>query len=244
MSRVTRPTRTGIGFRSVLAVFLLVLLASTALAQQAYVGRYDFYAGYAYFDSPKISLQENGFHIQAGIKPKTWYVLGFDYSNVTGSATLTPDLLLPSLQQSLGQMLALLAAAGKLPPGYTVVVPTDSSTQTITGGPELTYRRISWLTPFVRPSIGLIREVATPKASDPITSAIIQQLAPSGSKTDWAWFYGAGGGFDVKLTKNVAIRAQADFVWDHLFADILQYGRHTVRFSIGPAFQFGKNIAR
>ena len=242
MKSVIRPGR--IAIRSALLVFLLVLLASAALGQQAYVGRYSFYAGYTYFDSPKLSLQENGFHIQAGIKPTTWYAFGFDYSNATGTATLTPDLLLPLLQQNLGQMLALLAAAGKLPPGYKVVVPADSRTQNITVGPELTYRRISWMSLYLRPSIGLVREVATPRPTDPITTVIVQQLAPSGEKKDWAWFYGAGGGFDVFLNRHFAIRAQADFVWDHLFSDILMEGRHTVRFSVGPAFHFGKNIVK
>jgi hypothetical protein len=31
-------------------------------------------------------------------------------------------------------------------------------------------------------------------------------------------------------------------VHDHLFDDLLQNGRNTVRFAIGPGFQWGKNI--
>jgi hypothetical protein len=33
-------------------------------------------------------------------------------------------------------------------------------------------------------------------------------------------------------------------VWDHLFPDLLQEGRFTVRFSCGPAFNFGSNIRK
>jgi hypothetical protein len=57
-------------------------------------------------------------------------------------------------------------------------------------------------------------------------------------------FVGFGGGFDVLLTKHFGVRTQADLVYDHLFNDILRDGRFTTRFSIGPAFNFGKNIAK
>jgi hypothetical protein len=42
----------------------------------------------------------------------------------------------------------------------------------------------------------------------------------------------------------VGLRMQADFVHDHLFSDLLQNGRNTIRMSIGPCFNFGHNIAR
>jgi hypothetical protein len=47
---------------------------------------------------------------------------------------------------------------------------------------------------------------------------------------------------DVNITKRFGIRVQADFVHDHLFDDILKDARNTVRFSIGPAIQFGSNV--
>jgi len=55
---------------------------------------------------------------------------------------------------------------------------------------------------------------------------------------------GFGGGFDILASKHLAIRTQADLVYDHLFNDLLKDGRWTVRFSAGPAFNFGKNIAK
>jgi len=70
------------------------------------------------------------------------------------------------------------------------------------------------------------------------------QLAPSGQKTDNTVFYGFGGGVDYNFSKHVAVRVQADFVRDHLFNDLLQNARNTVRFSIGPALNFGPNIAK
>ena len=221
---------------------LALLSGFSALAQQTYVGRYDIYGGFLYFDSPSINLAERGFHLQAGTRLKTWLSFGFDYTIDTGHTALGPNLFTTTLQTQLGAELAALAAAGKLPPGYSLSVPIDSSTQTYALGPELAYRRWSRVTLFARPAIGVIHETATPRPSDPITAAIVAQLAPGGKKTDWTPFYGAGGSVDVNLTKYFGVRFSADFVHDHLFSDILKNGRNTYRLAVGPVFQFGPNI--
>jgi hypothetical protein len=71
---------------------------------------------------------------------------------------------------------------------------------------------------------------------------VVEQLTPSGDKLDWTGFYGVSGGFDFLPAKHFGLRVQADLVYDHLFNDILKDGRKTVRFSIGPTFNFGKNV--
>lgn len=219
-----------------------ILLVIPALAQQDYVGRFDAYAGFGYLDSPHINLQERGFHLQTGVRVRRWLTFGFDYSNTSGNTDLTPNLLLTSLQQQLGSQLQQLAAAGLLPPGYTLAVPIHSVTQNFAAGPQVSYHGFKYATLFIRPSIGAVHEVATPHPTDPIATGIVAQLVPSGKKTDWTGFYGFGGGVDVNVSRHVAIRLQADFVHDHLFSDLLKDGRNTVRLSIGPAFQFGKNV--
>jgi len=223
---------------------LLLLLASAAVGQQTYVTRYDLFTGYAFLDSPKVGLFENGFQTQFGFRPKRWVSIGFDYSISNGNLTLTPDLLPTALQQQLGAQLGGLAAAGLIPPGYSLVVPATSTTQSFALGPQLAYRHFSKVTFFLRPSMGAIREVATPKPKDPIAAAIAAQLAPAGKKTDTTGFYGFGYGFDILLSRHFAIRTQGDLVWDHLFNDLLRDGRWTTRFSIGPCFNFGPNILR
>ena len=231
--------------RMLLLLTSAVLLASApTLGQQQYVSRYDLFAGYTFLDSPKVKLFENGFHFQFGVRPKRWYSLGFDYSVSGGSLTLTPNLLTPAWQQQLGGLLQELGAAGQLPPGYTVVVPANSLTQTLTAGPQLAYRHFSKVTLFVRPDLGAIHEVATPQPKDPITKLIVGALTPTGKKTDWTVFYGFGGGIDFLFSKHIALRVQADLVYNHLFSDILQDGRLTTRFSVGPCFNFGKNIPK
>jgi hypothetical protein len=234
--------------RVITTLFLLTLalpLASvTAHGQQSYVSRYNIYTGYAFLDSPHVSLFENGSHFQFGVNPKTWLALGFDYSISSGNLTLTPGLLTPAWQQQLTGLLEQLAAAGQLPAGYTVAVPSHSLTQTFAGGPQLEYRHFKKVTLFLRPSVGAIHEVATPQPADAISKIIVAALAPTGKKTDSTLFYGFGGGVDFNVTKHIGLRVQADLVYDHLFSDILQDGRLTTRFSVGPNFNLGKNIAK
>lgn len=229
----------GRAIRFALAIFAA---APFAFAQQSYVSRYDLFTGYTFLDSPSVGLFENGFHTQVGMRTSKWLALGFDYSISTGNLNITPDLLPSGLQQQLGAQLAALAAAGKLPPGYSLVVPTDSLTQTFAAGPQLSYRHFKEVTIFVRPSLGAIRERATPNPRDPIAAAIVAGLVPSGHKIDWTGFYGFGYGVDLNLSKHFAVRVQGDLVWDHLFNDLLANGRWTTRFSVGPAFNFGRNI--
>ena len=227
-----------------LFVLLVLLLPLQAFGQQDYVGRFDLYNGFTWFDSPSAHLQERGYHLQAGINARTWLALGFDYSVVTGNLTLTPSLLKPALQTQIAAQLAGLEAAGLIPPGYQVAVGTASTTQTFAAGPQFEYRHFKRVTLFIRPSIGAIYESATPHATDAVTAGIVAQLAPSGKKTDWEAFYGVGGGVDLNLVKYASIRLQADFVHNDLFNDILKDSRNTVRLSVGPSFHFGRNIVR
>jgi len=211
--------------------------------QQTYVTRYDLFTGYAFLDSPRVALFENGFHTQFGLRPRTWVSLGFDYSRTAGDLTLTPGLLPYALQQQLGAELAGLEAAGLAPPGYALRVPAHANTNEFAIGPQFAYRHFSQVTIFARPSIGAIREYATPQPADPIAQGVVAQLVPAGHKTDWQGFYGVGAGFDVLFSKHVALRVQGDYVYDHLFNDLLRQGRWTTRFSVGPCFNFGRNIA-
>jgi hypothetical protein len=168
--------------------------------------------------------------------------VGFDYTNARGDLVLTPNLLPADLQQRLGAQLAQLAAAGRLPAGYQLAVTARSETQTFTVGPQLAFRHFKQVTFFARPSCGAMREVAIPKPGDAIAQGIVSQLVPSGRKRDWTGYFGAGAGMDVNFNHHFSIRFQGDLVWDHLFNDLLANGRKTVRISVGPAFNFGRNI--
>src|SRR3954462_15976330 len=79
----------------------LLLLTPLAFGQQAHVAGYDFNAGYGFLDGPRIGLFENGVQMQIGIRPKTWYSVGSDYSYSRGDLSITPDVLPDALQTSL-----------------------------------------------------------------------------------------------------------------------------------------------
>ncbi len=233
-----------IKFPAVLAFSLFLLAPQRIFCQQDYVGLFDLYNGFTWFDSPSANLEERGYHLQAGVNARTWLALGFDYSVVQGNLTLTPNLLKSTLQNQINAQVAELEAAGLLPPGYQLAVTTTSTTQTFAAGPQFEYRHFRQVTLFVRPSIGAIYESAIPHPSDAFSTAVVQQLAPSGKKTDWEAFYGFGGGVDLNFLRYASIRLQADFVHNDLFTDILKSSRNTVRLSIGPAFHFGRNIVK
>lgn len=222
---------------------LLLVSAAPARGQQKDVRQFDYYAGYALLDSPHINLFENGVQTQFGYRYRTWLSLGADYSYSRGDLTLTPDLLPTALQQQLAAQLAGLAALGLIPAGYQLKVPASSTTHSFAAGPQFSYRHFRKVTIFVRPSFGAIWETATPKPTDPIAAKIVAGLAPTGHKHDVQGFYGFGYGFDLLFNKHFGWRVQGDLVWDHLFNDLLKDGRWTTRFSTGPCFNFGRNIA-
>jgi hypothetical protein len=218
----------------VLTVLALGLFPHLASAQQDYVARYDAYAGFVYFDTPKINLSERGYHLQAAYNLTPWLVMGVDYSNVNG--TLTTELS-PALEAELAPLLSHLA------PGYRPAVPTSTYTQGFAAGPALVYRGFKHVGLFIHPSIGFVREVATPHPDDIITTVAVGLFFPSKSELDWKPFYGLGGGVDVGVTRHVSLRMQTDVIWDELLDNFLSKGHWTVRLSIGPSLHFGKNIA-
>jgi hypothetical protein len=222
---------------------LFAFSGTTARAQQVYVSRYDVYAGFADINSPMLGLNEHGFHLQAGMNMRRWLSVGADYSEGTGSQILTTDLLPAALQATVNGAQAQYILLGYLPANYRLAVPTDAATQTFAFGPQLVDRHYSKLTFFLRPSLGALRERAVPHAQDAFQTVIVGQLAPAGFKRDWTGFYGFGGGAEVALSKHIGLRGQMDVVYNHPFNDILADGRWTYRFSAGPSFHFGRNVA-
>lgn len=213
-------------------------------APPQYVGHFLIYTGYMYLDSSKIGLAEPGIHVQAGMRWSRHISLGFDYSRGTGNTSIGLNQATPALQQRFGPLVTALIAANLLPPNYVAALPFSSVTQTFTMGPEFPYRRFKRITPYIRPSCGIINEVATAHPADHITQLVVNAVAASGREEEWTAFYGFGGGVAFNVTKHFSLVVQADLVHDHLFPDLLRNGRNTIRFSIGPGFQFGGNVTK
>lgn len=226
------------------ALACLLLAALSAGAQQSDVKRFDVYAGPAGFETPWLNLAQRGWDMQAGENLRPWLAVGFDYSEGTGHNSLTPRVLKSSLQQELGAEIGALIQAGLLPPNYQLVVPLHAFSETFALGPQVEYRHFKPVTLFARPSLGAIRQRVTPHPTDPVATAVVAQLVPSGSKLDWQGFYGFGGGVDWNATPNLGVRAQSDLVYWRLFDDLLAQGTWTTRFSIGVTYHWGQNIAQ
>jgi hypothetical protein len=214
-------------------LFPILLVSSAVLAQQDYVARYTAFAGYSYLNSPKLNLAERGFDVEFGINPNRWVTLGADYSYFTGHSDIFPQDLTPAIQ---------LQLAGVVPPGVPVFLPFDSTTYTFTAGPQFNYRGAKWATFFARPAVGGLHETATLKPNTPLTTLLVAQLVPGGSKSDLQLFYGFGGGFDINATRHVGVQVAVDFVHVNLFQGFLGSGRNSLRISVGPSFHFGRNV--
>jgi hypothetical protein len=221
------------GFLPLLAA--LVLFAAVCCpAQQSYIGRYDAFVGFSDINAPFVNnLNQPGVNIQGAIVNNRWISSGFDYSIQKGTGPLTASLLPLTLQQEL---------KAELPPGYNLRIPTDATIQTFAAGSQLTYRHYAKTTVFIHPVLCAFRVTATPHPTDPISTAVVAALIPSGTKRDWTGGYGIGGGAELYLSKHLSAHMETDAVWSHPINDILANGGWIYRFSVGPVFHFGRNI--
>lgn len=228
---------------SITVLVLLVLTSISCFAQQTYVNRYDLYAGYAFLDTPSLNLFQNGFNTEVGWNAKTWVALGADFSVFSGSNTLNTATLNTGVQQQLGGQIEQLIKAGIIPPTYQLMAQTNATVLTFSAGPQINYRHFKPVTLFVRPALGVFHEQATLNPSDPVGKALIAGLiGPALHTSDNVVFYGFGGGLDFNLSTHFGMRAASDFVHYDVFSNLLNGGRNSVRFSIGPTFRMGGNI--
>jgi hypothetical protein len=227
--------RSLVSTKTLLGLFLCTVTLPCP-AQKDYLGRYDIYTGFSDLNTPGLSnINQVGFHLQAGLIASKWLSYGFDYSTQNGSSQLTTDIATPALQRQL---------AAELPPGYVLRLPFSATTQTFTAGGQLTIRKYHAVTIFVRPVLAAFHITATPHPNDLVSTLVAAQLAPQGELKDWYGAYGAGGGVEVPVLRHVGARVQFDAGWNHPFTDILANGSWSYRFSVGPAFHFGKNVAK
>ncbi|GAA3770860.1 hypothetical protein [Terriglobus aquaticus] len=226
--------RTGLA----LAISFAAAIFSTAVgqAQTPYVGRFDLYTGFSDLNTPGLNnINQIGFHLQAGVTANRWLSYGFDYSTQNGSTHLTPGIATQALRQQL---------AAELPPGYSLNLPVDVTIQTFTAGGQLIFRKYHAATFFARPVLAAFHIRGTPHPNDPVNTLVAAQLAPQGYLTDWYGAYGAGGGVEFPVMKHLGARVQFDAGWNHPFDTILDHGGFSFRYSVGPAFHFGRNVPK
>ena len=211
---------------------LLLVFSACAFAQQSYVGRYDAFAGFTYLDTPRMNLMERGFITQEGININRWLAFGVDFSVMDGHSDLKIGDLVPADRN----------AAHSLGFPDSFGVPYNSITYTYTAGPQINIRKFKKVTLFVHPDLGAIHEKVTAAPKTTLQTLVTNALVPGGSRPDTTYFYGVGGGLQYGLTKHFGLRFTADYVHLHLFSNLLADSRNSFRFSIGPSFNFGKNV--
>jgi hypothetical protein len=231
--------------RRLLFCVLALFLVSTAIptfSQQDDVRQFVVFGAYSYLNTRSLNLIQRGFDGDLGYNYRSWLSFGFDFGYYDGHNTIFPKDLSPAGLALLGQ----LTGGAPFPPGFGI--PFDINTQTYEAGPQLNYRHFKKVTFFVRPALGALH------ANAKVSKVFLAETGPLGvglctvlngcSKNDTVPFYGFGGGISWEITPHFGIRATGDFAHYDFFSALLNGGRNTVRFSIGPKFSFGKNIVQ
>jgi len=233
--------------RALLCGLVILMLCLPASAQQSSQGssqpsdvnRYALYTGFDYMISPARNLTERGLESDFGVIVRPWLGLGVDFSAIgdqvfsgAGDINGSETVYAPAL---------IAAEAFGAPPPNTINVPFRSSTYTFAAGPQFYLRKFKPVTFFARPGLGGIHESANisfPPQLGPLFG-LLGVPAPSAHQTDTKLFFGLGGGFDVNVSRHVAVRFTTDWVNTHLFTNLLTNRQNYVRFSIGPVFRWG-----
>ncbi len=226
--------------RVLLCSFAIFVCYLPALAQQTDINRYTLFTGFDYMISPARNLTERGFESDFGVTVKPWLGLGADFSAI-GSQILSGAGTINGSETVYAPLLIANEGLGAPPPS-SVNVPFTSTSYTFAAGPQFYLRKWKAVTFFARPGFGGIHEKANitlpPQLGQLLT--MLGVSVPNAHQTDTALFFGLGGGFDLNVSRRIALRFGTDWVNTHLFTDLLTNRQNYVRFSIGPTFRWGK----
>jgi len=215
-----------------LAICLSCLPASS---QQTDINRYTLFTGFDYMISPARNLTERGFESDFGVTVRSWLGLGGDFG-VLGNSVISGA---GTINGSETVYAPLLIAYEPIAPAPGMVnVPFKSTTYTFAVGPQFYLRKWEKVTLFARPGFGGIHESADitfPQNLAPLFG-FLQVPLPAAKPTDTELFFGAGGGFDLNVSRQVGVRFAADWVNTHLFSNLLSNRQNYVRSPLGPPF--------
>jgi len=226
--------------KALLACAIAIFLSLPVLAQQTDINRYAVFTGFDYMVSPARNLTERGFDTDFGVIVRPWLGLGGDLSAM-GSDILSGAGTINGGETIFAPLLTASAGLGAPPPN-AVHVPFKSTTYTFAAGPQFYLRKWQKVTFFARPGLGGIHETAS-LALPPQLGSLLTLLGapiPAPQQSDTALFFGAGGGFDLNVSRAVGLRFAADWVNTHLFSNLLTNRQNYVRLSVGPVFRWGQ----
>jgi len=222
---------------------LLLAIGVPAFAQDVEINRYTLYTGFDYMTAPVLSLNQRGFDTDFGVTVKPWLGLGVDFSAagnniISGGGTINgaTTAFAPALTAANQQFPTLV------PPPNAINVSVKSTTYTVAVGPQIYLRKFRKVTFLVRPGFGAIHasaDLKLPQGLGPLFG-FLSLPVPSSRQTDTTYFVGLGGGFDINLSKRVALRVTADWINTHLYSDILPDRQNFYRFTVGPTWRWGR----
>jgi len=211
---------------------LAIFVALPAFAQQdVSINRYTLYTGFDYMTSPAMHLSQRGFDTDFGVTVKPWLGLGVDFS-AAGNAIISGGGTIN------GSQTVFAPAISPFVPPNMIKVPFNSTTYTIAVGPQIYIRKIKKVTFLIRPGLGAIKASSDLHFPPGIGSLPIPPL--TANQSDTTWFIGLGGGFDINISKRVALRVTGDWINTHLYSNILTDRQNYGRFTIGPTWRWGR----
>lgn len=211
---------------------LALFVALPAFAQEDIsINRFTLYTGFDYMTSPAMHLSQRGFDTDFGVTVKPWLGLGVDFS-AAGNAIITGGGTINGSQTVFAPIISPI-----VPPSM-IQVPFNSTTYTIAVGPQIYIRKIRKVTFLIRPGLGAIKASSDLRFPPSISLLPIPPVAAH--QSDTTWFIGLGGGFDINLSKRVALRVTADWINTHLYSNILTDRQNYGRFTVGPTWRWGR----
>ena len=108
-----------------------------------------------------------------------------------------------------------------------------ASTHTAMYGPSFAYRKISAIEPFAHILLGAVNEKAS------LTSTGVSLTGTSIDSSGWAFATALGGGADIKISKLLAVRGQADWIRS-TFQDGEKDRQNNIRVMGGLVFRFSE----
>ena len=237
MKRVPSKLSARVGIAARLLICSLAIFACLpAFGQEdVSINRFTLYTGFDYMRSPALHVDQRGFDTDFGVTVKPWLGLGVDFS-ASGDAIISGGGTIN------GGQTAFAPIVSPIIPANMIQVPFKSTTYTIAAGPQIYIRKWRKVTFLVRPGFGAIKDTADlnlPPAVAPVFGHLGIPV-PNRHQSDTTWFAGLGGGFDLNVSKHVALRFTADWINTHLFSNLLVDRQNYGRFTVGPTWRWGR----
>lgn len=194
---------------------LLFVCSLSAKAQD--FPKAEVFGGYSFFRAGG-GDNLNGWNASVAGNVNSWFGLVADFSGHYDSASSRSQLDFPGLP-------------GFPPlPGSAITIQRKTSVHTFLAGPRFSYRKNERITPFAHLLLGVSRRHSESETD-------FGGLGRTFFSSNDTGFAGAlGGGLDVTLSKNIALRVvQADYMLTRSFG----FNRSNGRVSIGLVFRFG-----